>query len=77
MHRPDEELISNEQMLALLRAIAKLPIEQREVFVLYTQGAMSFRRIAQQQEIPIRTAHSRYRYAVNKLRRLLNEAAIV
>ncbi len=73
-HRPDEQLISDEQMSALLRAIARLPIEQREVFVLYTQGAMSFRRIAQQQEIPIRTAHSRYRYATNKLRVLLEKA---
>jgi RNA polymerase sigma factor (sigma-70 family) len=76
-HRPDEQLINDEQMSALLSAIAKLPIEQREVFVLYTQGAMSFRRIARQQEIPIRTAHSRYRYAINKLRVLLNEAAVV
>jgi RNA polymerase sigma-70 factor (ECF subfamily) len=73
-HRPDEQVISDEQMSALLRAIAKLPIEQREVFVLYTQGAMSFRQIAGQQRVSIRTAHSRYRYAINKLRVLLNKA---
>jgi RNA polymerase sigma-70 factor (ECF subfamily) len=77
MHRPDEQLISAEEMSALLGAMAKLPVEQREVFVLYNQGAMSFRQIAQQQEIPVRTAHSRYRYAINKLRVLLNEAAVV
>jgi len=75
--RPDERLISAEELSALLSAIAKLPIEQREVFVLYTQGAMSFRQIARQQEVPIRTAHSRYRYAIDKLRVLLNEAAVV
>lgn len=77
MHHPDEQLISDERMSALLRAIARLPIEQREVFVLYTQGDMSFRRIAQQQEVSIRTAQSRYRYAINKLRVLLEKADLI
>ena len=75
--RPDERLISAEEMSALVSAMAKLPIEQREVFVLYTQGAMSFRQIAGQQRVSIRTAHSRYRYAINKLRVLLNQANVV
>ena len=75
--RPDEQLICDEQTSALLQAIARLPVEQREVFVLYTQGAMSFRRIAKQQEVSIRTAHSRYRYAINKLRMLLEKADLV
>jgi RNA polymerase sigma-70 factor (ECF subfamily) len=70
---PDQHLICGEQTSAILQAIAKLPIEQREVFVLHTQGAMSFRRIARQQGISVRTAHSRYRYAINKLRQLLRK----
>ena len=76
-HRPDEQVINDEQMSVLLRAMAKLPIEQREVFVLYTQGAMSFRRIAQQQEVSIRTAQSRYRYAINKLHALLEKTDLI
>jgi RNA polymerase sigma factor (sigma-70 family) len=75
--RPDEQVISDEQMSALMRAIAKLPIEQKEVFVLHMQGPMSFRQIAGQQRVSIRTAHSRYRYAINKLRVLLNKANVV
>jgi RNA polymerase sigma-70 factor (ECF subfamily) len=74
---PDEQLICDEQTSALLQAIAGLPVEQREVFILYAQGAMSFRRIAKQQRVSIRTAHSRYRYAINKLRVLLKKADVV
>ena len=70
---PDQELISDEQTSSLLQAIAKLPIEQREVFILHTQGAVSFRHIALLQEIPVRTVHSRYRYSINKLRQLLDK----
>jgi len=74
---PDEQLICDEQTSALLQAIARLPVEQREVFVLYTQRAMSFRRIAGQQRVSIRTVHSRYRYAINKLRTLLKKANLI
>jgi len=68
---PDQHLICGEQTSVLLQAIAKLPLEQREVFVLHTQGSMSFRWIAGQQEVSIRTAQSRYRYSIKKLRQLL------
>jgi len=70
---PDNQLICDERAAALLQAIAELPVEQREVFILHAQGVMSFRQIAGQQRVPIRTAHSRYRYAINKLRALLKE----
>ena len=72
---PAESLIRDEQASVVLGAVAKLPREQREVFVLRTQGGLSFRQIAQQQGISVRTAHSRHRYAVNKLRQLLHEEA--
>jgi RNA polymerase sigma-70 factor (ECF subfamily) len=72
---PDHRLICDERAHAVLQAVARLPIEQREVFLLYTQGATSFREIARHQEISVRTAHSRYRYAVDKLRQLLHEEA--
>jgi len=68
---PGQAIISHEQTLGLLQAITKLPLEQREVFVMHAQGALSFRQIARKQEISVQTAYSRYRYAVNKLRQLL------
>ncbi len=74
---PDEQLIGDELASALLRALTELPVEQREVFILYAQGAMSFREMAGQQRVSLRTVHSRYRYAINKLRVLLKEADLL
>ncbi len=68
-----ERLANDEQVAALLNAIGQLPCEQREVFVLHVQAGLAFREIARIQETPLRTAHSRYRYAVEKLRELLRE----
>ena len=50
----------------------QLPYAQREVVVLRTQGQMTFKQIAVQQNCSIKTAESRYRYAVQKLRSLLD-----
>jgi len=53
--------------------LQQLPVAQREVFVLHAQARMSFRQIAQRQTVSVRTAHSRYRYAIEKLRSLLSK----
>ncbi|MFC1760601.1 RNA polymerase sigma factor [Planctomycetota bacterium] len=65
---PLDRLIRDEQVTALVRALGQLPLEQREVFILHNQARLAFRAIARQQEISLRTAHSRYRYAIEKLR---------
>lgn len=70
---PDELMAGKEQEKQLLHALGRLPIEQREVFVLHAQANMSFRQIAQHQSVSVRTAHSRYRYAIEKLRSLLSK----
>lgn len=70
---PPQQLINDERATALLNAIGQLPCEQREVFVLHAQAGVSFRDIAVTQDVPLRTAHSRYRYAIEKLRELLRE----
>ncbi|HNS19434.1 MAG TPA: sigma-70 family RNA polymerase sigma factor [Sedimentisphaerales bacterium] len=70
---PVQRLAEDEQAAALLVALGRLPREQREVFVLHTQAGLAFREIARIQETPLRTAHSRYRYAIEKLRELLGE----
>jgi RNA polymerase sigma-70 factor (ECF subfamily) len=53
--------------------MARLPYEQREVFVLRVQGQMKFRQIASVQGVSVNSAHSRYRYALDRLRSLLQE----
>jgi len=70
---PAQRLIDDEQAAALLNAIGQLPSEQREVFVLHAQAGLAFRKIAALQKVSVRTVHSRHRYAVQKLRRLLRK----
>lgn len=70
---PAQQLIADEQAVALFEAMGQLPPEQREVFVLHAQADLTFREIANAQGVSVRTTHSRYRYAIEKLRRLLDE----
>jgi RNA polymerase sigma-70 factor (ECF subfamily) len=70
---PIQQLVQDEQTAAVLDAISQLPCEQREVFVLHAQAGLAFRDIAGIQGTGLRTVHSRYRYAVEKLRELLRE----
>jgi len=61
------------QMLArsFAEAMEKLPDEQRTVAQLKLCDALTFEEIAEAQGIPLNTAASRYRYALDKLRALL------
>ena len=52
----------------LNQALADLPTEQREVFLLREEKLLSFREIAEIQECPIGTVLSRMRYALKNLR---------
>jgi len=53
-------------------ALGQLPYEQREVLILHVHGGMKFRAIARQQGVSINTAQGRYRYALDKLRSMLD-----
>jgi RNA polymerase sigma-70 factor (ECF subfamily) len=59
----------------LLRAIAELPEEQREVFLLREYEGVSFAEIAEVTGAPVPTVKSRMRYALESLRRALQEGA--
>ena len=52
----------------LTRALALLPLEQRSVAQLKLWDGLTFEEIAAVQDIPLNTAASRYRYALEKLR---------
>ena len=54
-------------------AVRQLPTEQREVFLLRTEGDMPFKKIASIQGISINTALARMQYALAKLRDLLKD----
>ena len=70
---PVEELITHEESARLIDALAELPYQQREVFILHVQAEMKFRQIAKLQGVSIKTALSRYRYATEKLRSALDK----
>jgi RNA polymerase sigma-70 factor, ECF subfamily len=54
--------------------LQKLPLEQREVVALKIQGRLTFQQIAEALGISANTAASRYRYALEKLRAMLQGA---
>ena len=73
--RPEKWIIISEEFRKLNNALAKLPYDQRETVLLRAQSGMKFRQIARLQNVPIKTAQSRYRIGLNKLRSLLNSEA--
>ena len=66
-----QQLIDREESTRLHEAMAQLPYEQREVITLHIRGEMTFRRIAERQDVSINTVQSRYRYGLDKLRTVL------
>jgi len=56
------------------RAVAMLPADQREVFILRTEAEVSFKDIAKIQGVSINTALARMQYALAKLREPLRES---
>ena len=67
----DDRAVDREQKQAVERAIRSLPPEQREVVHMKVYEQMTFQRIADSLGLSINTVASRYRYAIDKLRRLL------
>ena len=55
-------------------AVARLPLDQREVFLMRTQAELSFKEIARIQKVSINTTLARMQYALNKMRPLLRDA---
>jgi RNA polymerase sigma factor (sigma-70 family) len=72
LNEPEQVIISSEESQRLNRAIAQLPIEQRQVIILRLKGEMTFREIAKLNNVSVNTIQGRYRYGLNKLRSVLN-----
>lgn len=53
--------------------VATLPAEQREVLTMKIWGELTFREIGEALDIPANTAASRYRYALEALRKTVEE----
>ena len=56
---------------AVRAALAELPEEQRNAFLLFEEGGLGLKEIAEVTGVPAETVKSRLRYALAKLRRAL------
>jgi len=70
---PAKKVIDREQVARIIKTLAQLPYQQRETFILHVQGKMRFREIAELLNTSIKTVQSRYHYAIEKLRALLEK----
>ena len=69
---PVQMVVCDEELKRLRIAMTHLSQPQREAIVLYLHGGLKFRQIAKFQEVPIKTAQSRFRCGLDKLRSILN-----
>lgn len=70
--RPEQWAVCSEEFEMLRQALLGLPFDQREVVTLHIHGQMTFKEIAKHLGCSIKTVQSRYKYALDKLRVLLN-----
>ncbi|GMR17151.1 MAG: RNA polymerase sigma factor [Gammaproteobacteria bacterium] len=78
MHPADQPDVTAEKTLARERldaALAQLPDEQRDAFLLHEEAGLSLDHIARITGVNRETAKSRLRYAVKKLRTAIGDAA--
>jgi RNA polymerase sigma factor (sigma-70 family) len=69
---PEQWAVVNDQLKQLSEAMAQLPPEQREVVMLRVDTNLGFRQIARIQNASLYTVQGRYRYAMKRLRSLLD-----
>ena len=65
---PDVAVEGRDLGIRIRAALEALPPEQREVFILRTEGDVSFKEIARLQRVSINTALARMQYALEKMR---------
>jgi len=70
--KPEDAAVIEEELGRLQWALGQLPYLQKEVLSLRVYGHMTFKEIARQQGVSTNTALGRYRYAIDRLRSLLN-----
>ena len=67
----DETTEAREERKQLETALRQLPAEQREVIYLKLWEQLTFARIGEVLQVPLNTAASRYRYAIENLRQFM------
>jgi RNA polymerase sigma-70 factor (ECF subfamily) len=70
---PAEQAAGTDLGVRIRQAVDELPRDQREVFLMRTEGDLSFKEIARLQQVSINTALARMQYALDKLRTKLKD----
>ena len=68
--------IDHDVARLVAEAVASLPAEQKEVFLMRIEGDLAFKEIARIQRVSINTALARMQYALAKLRVLLRDEGL-
>ena len=68
--RPERNMEEQDTLRIIENALAEIPEDQREVFLL-RQQSLSFREIAEIQECPVNTVLGRMHYALRSLRKII------
>lgn len=71
-NKPETAAMFGEELRQLSEALTQLSYEQREVLLMHLYSHFKFRTIARSLGVSINTVQGRYRYALNKLRSMLN-----
>ncbi len=66
----------SERFNRIRAALSQLPYEQREAVTLHIYAKMTFRAMAEVRGVSLKTMQSRYRYGLDKLRRLLGNEVL-
>ncbi len=72
----EQFIIRSEKESQVRRIIDQLPDEQRQVLILRHYGDLSFKEIAELTDVSINTALGRMRYALNNMRKMMEQSSI-
>lgn len=72
----EQHIIRSEEENKVRRIIDQLPDEQRQVLILRHYGDLSFKEIAELTDVSINTALGRMRYALNNMRKMMEQSSI-
>jgi len=72
----EDKIIRNQTEMGLKEMVKRLPEEQRQVLIMRHWGDMSFKEIADHTGVSINTALGRMRYALNNIRKMMEQPAI-
>ena len=69
---PDENLSKQQLIVKFKRALAELPQQQRDVFLLREEAGLTSAQIAEMMQVSVDTVKSRMRYAVTRLKEIID-----